>query len=421
MPLTRQYSTSLRDYVKEWIDQLKDVEVLIGVPCYNNDDTIAKVISTAAEGLAEYYPDRKSAILVSDGGSLDDTREVASKAKVPDNCHLMVSIYRGFPGKGTSLRAIFEAAYLLRADACAVFDSDLRSITPEWVKLLIDPILDKKAGYVTPIYKRHKFDGTITNHIIYPMTRSLYGMNIRQPIGGDFGFSGELAGLYAKTKVWDTDIAKFGIDIWMTTVAINEGFNVMQASLGAKIHNPKDPAADLGPMFYQVVSTMFYLMGEYERKWMGVRGSRDVEIYSNSGEDQKVVPVPVSQNRLIEEFDDGFNHFESFYKEVLSDETFGMLKQTRDDMLSGKSMDFSGELWAKILYDFAYVFQLWNRNRRRLVDIITPIHFGHTASYFENVRDRSDEEAEDYVQEQAKTFEETKSYLINKFKKWEDN
>ncbi|OGO39723.1 MAG: hypothetical protein A2Z04_08370 [Chloroflexi bacterium RBG_16_57_9] len=77
----------------------------------------------------------------------------------------------------------------------------------------------------------------ITNNICYPMTRMLYGLDVRQPIGGDFGFSGKLANVYLAHDVWETDVARFGIDIWMTTTAIAEGFRVCQARLGAKIHD----------------------------------------------------------------------------------------------------------------------------------------------------------------------------------------
>ena len=33
-----------------------------------------------------------------------------------------------------------------------------------------------------------------------------------------------------------------------------------------------DPAADLGPMFRQVIGTMFNLMGRYEMRWKAARG-----------------------------------------------------------------------------------------------------------------------------------------------------
>ena len=49
--------------------------------------------------------------------------------------------YHGIPGKGSAFRLMFEMAQKLGAKACAVVDSDLRSITPEWIDLLIRPVL----------------------------------------------------------------------------------------------------------------------------------------------------------------------------------------------------------------------------------------------------------------------------------------
>ena len=132
--------------------------------------------------------------------------------------------YEGIPGKGSAFRSIFEIAQKLDAKACVVVDSDLRSITPEWIELLVKPVLEGGFDYVAPLYHRKKLDGTITNSIVYPLTRTLYGKRVRQPIGGDFGFSGKLAQFYLTQDVWESDVARFGIDIWMTTTAIANGF-----------------------------------------------------------------------------------------------------------------------------------------------------------------------------------------------------
>src|SRR5881628_2144357 len=162
-----------------------------------------------------------------DGGSEDGTpdRVRASADGVPT----IAGRYRGRSGKGSAFRAIFEAVSLLNAKACAVVDSDLRSITPEWIARLLGPIARGEADYVTPLYARHKHDGTITNNVAYPLTRALYGVRVRQPIGGEFGFSAELARdflegvVFGGADVWDTDVARFGIDIYMTTTALVGG------------------------------------------------------------------------------------------------------------------------------------------------------------------------------------------------------
>ena len=69
-------------------------------------------------------------------------------------------------------------------------------------------------------------------------------------------------------------MARFGIDIWMTTTAIADGFRVCQAFLGAKIHDAKDPGADLAAMLVQVVSAVFDLMETYRDRWAAVSRAR---------------------------------------------------------------------------------------------------------------------------------------------------
>lgn len=419
MKTLKKYDSAVRENVWNWAKRLKTVDILVGVPCYNNEDTIAHVVKMIDKGLGKYYPDKSYALFISDGGSLDDTREEANKASVSLGSKRKVAIYRGMPGKGTSFRAIFELAELLKTNACIVVDSDLRSITPEWIKLLADPILNKQAAYVAPYYLRHKHDGTITNHIMYPMFRSLYGLRVRQPIGGDFGFSGEIASLYAHEDVWNTDVARFGIDIWMTTTAANEGYSIVQANLGNKIHDAKDPSADLGPMFSEVISTFFYLMGKYENQWLPIAGSKPVEIIGEKIESNHAQPVSVALSRLKEELIDGFNYFEPLYRQIIEPDNYMQLKANIADTKKGQEIKFPADLWAKILYDFAFTFQTWKRNRRKLITILTPLYFGRTGAYCQEVADVDDAGAEKVVEKQAETFEELKPYLVQKIEAWE--
>ncbi len=418
MITTKKFDTALRGQTRIWLQNLGRLDVLAGIPCYNNEGTIRNVVETVGEGLERYYPDLRTAILVSDGGSLDDTREEADLAELSESVERKVVIYRGRPGKGTSFRAVFEAAALAHAKACIVVDSDLRSISPEWVKLLAGSVLEGKAGYVAPYYVRHKYDGTITNNIVYPMTRALYGLRVRQPIGGDFGFCGELASLYAREDVWDTDVALFGIDVWMTTTAINEGFKVCQANLGAKVHDPKDPAADLGPMFRQVVCTLFYLMGEYEDNWVKAQGSKPVEMCGKAENAAKPMDVKVNLDKLRAEFTEGFDQFKGLYGQVLAHESFSQLERAVSAARGGDVSLLGAELWARILYDVAFVVQAWSRNRRRLVDTMTPLYFGRTAAYCQEVADMDGAGAEAVVERQAETFEGLKGYLREKIAAW---
>ena len=148
---------------------------------------------TAVEvGLRKFFPDLRATVLISDGGSEDGTIEAALAAGVSEDLDRFLVdplsrppeklglTYRGIPGKGSAFRAIFEAAREVGATACAVVDSDLRSITPSWLDRLLSPVVRHGFEFVAPVYARHKFDGTITNSIAYPVTTALYGTRLRQ-------------------------------------------------------------------------------------------------------------------------------------------------------------------------------------------------------------------------------------------------
>jgi len=286
-----KYLTALREDARSRVEVIEGANIVVGIPCYNNQSTIGHVVEKVSMGLHKYYPGKKSLIIVSDGGSVDDSREEARRVEVLPWQEILVTIYRGIPGKGSALRAVLEVARFLGAEACVVVDSDLRSISPQWIRNLLCPILNDDYQFVAPYYKRFKLDGTITNNIVYNMTRALYGRRVRQPIGGDFAFGREVVEYLYNMDVWDTDVGRFGIDIWMTTTALVQNYNVCQARLGAKIHDVKDPSENLGPMFRQVVSTLFQLMEDYSEEWAVVSGSEAVPIV---GEEIHTEPEPFS-------------------------------------------------------------------------------------------------------------------------------
>jgi hypothetical protein len=410
-----RFDTALREYVLQRIAEIGGADLLIGIPAYNSEETIVGVMSAAYAGLERHYPAARSVLFISDGGSLDYTRELAQKtksAKVPK----VVAIYRGLSGKGTALRAVFQAAERLGVRACAVFDSDLRSITPEWVPALLDPVLNHGYDFVSPFYVRHKYDATITNHIAYALTRALYGKRVRQPIGGDFAFSRRLIEFFTHADVWDSDVAKFGVDIWATTVALNEGFKVCEAHLGAKIHDPKDPVAHLGPMFRQVVGTLFGMMPRYESVWRRVSGSEPIPLM---GTPSVVEPPPItpSLDMLHGNFRAGYEHFSPLWREILSAESFAQLSNIAT--LHQPEARFGPDMWAHIVYDFAYSYLRWSRDRYKLVEIMTPIYYGRVASFIVETSAMTTVEADTVVERQAQVFEKEKFYLLERLGSWE--
>ncbi len=413
---------SLSEDVRARIAELGNVDILVGIPSFNSARTIGHVVRAVEAGLSKYFPGSRSLLVNSDGGSTDGTTDVVRQAGVDfgsvliapqdGRFHKLVTPYHGIPGKGSAFRAVFEIARGLGVKACAVVDSDLRSITPEWMELLIKPVLEEGYDYVSPYYLRHKYDGTITNSIVYPLTRALYGKRIRQPIGGDFGFSGRLASFYLGKDVWETDVARFGIDIWMTTTAVANGFKVCQAFLGAKIHDAKDPGADLSAMLHQVVSAVVDLMEEYPDVWRKVAGSEPVPTFGFAYS-VGLEPIHVNLDRMLEKFRLGVADLAVLYRSFLPPALLAFLtslaEEPRDRFV------FPDKEWAWTIFRFALACRRKVMSREHIIKSLTPLYLGKVASFVIETWDSAAEDVENRLEELCRTFEEEKPYLVERW------
>ena len=382
--------SALYDQLREGIARVKRADLLVGIPSFRNAGTIGHVAATVQQGFREHFPDSRVVLVNADGGSEDGTPDRVTEAA--KDMPVISGRYVGPPGKGSAFRAIFEAAVALDVRACAVVDSDLRSITPMWIGRLLGPVVRAEADYITPLYARHKHDGTITNSIAYPLTRALYGFRIRQPIGGEFGFHADLARAYLAQPVWESDVARFGIDIFMTTTAIARHVRVAQAFLGSKIHDPKDPAADLGPMFTQVVGTLFRLAHDNASMWREVVGSKAVPVV---GDIEVVDPeaIAVDPARLRAKYE----------------ATAGGQRALWDEVLSAPVPRAMGpDSWARVVFDFLDAVLARPGESEALALGLLPLYYLRVAEFVDEAKNMNTEQAESIVEAGALAMEKEK-------------
>jgi glucosylglycerate synthase len=411
--MRKNIDSSLSAEAHSHLEKIKQADILVGIPSYNNVLTATYVISQVISGLETHFPDMRSVIFVSDGNSVDGTLASVKTVHLPSKINLIPAVYVGISGKGSAIKAIFEASKYLRAKAVALVDSDLSSITPEWMKLLISPALSG-TGLVVPYYSRRKYDGTITNFLCYPVTASLFGKEIRQPIGGDFGLSIELVEELLSSPLWKmNDVRSFGVDIFETHTALAKGFEVKQAFLGTKDHEPKDPAKQLSPMFRQVMGTMFTCIEQYELVWKGIRGISEIAGVGEPKHFSTQGPVQVDLQNMVATYKNGFSGHVHTYKSLLTED---VLKKIEHLQLEKKDSCFPPETWAKVVYSFIAGFHKAPiSERENIVDALRILWMGKVATFVKETAEITVEAAEIRLREEAKVFEKLKTYLIDRF------
>jgi len=400
--------------VEENPGAIKKADIIVGIPSYNEASLISYPTQQAAIGLQDHFKDMSSVIINCDNSSTDGTGNVFMNSDTGNIPKIYLSTPKGVKGKGNNFKNLFRKVIEMDAKAVIVVDADLKSITPRWIKNLGEPLFND-FGFVAPLYVRHKYDGTITNNIAYPLTRCLYGRRVRQPIGGDFGFSGKMAGIFLKNPSWNEEVSQFGIDIWMTTIAMNEGVPICQAFMGRpKVHKPKDPAADLGPMFKQVISTMFNLMIHYHDDWISTKWSKPTAIFGfGLGEVEMPPPVEVNKEKLYQKFREGFQSNWNIYRSVFSKENLQKIREI--STMDIDHFEMPASIWAKILFDFVLAYRKAKTNRANTIEVLIPLYYGMTLSFVNKTEGMSIQQAEEFLEDMCLVFEQTKPYIIDRW------
>ncbi len=388
-------------------------DILVALPSLNEAASIGYPVSQADLGLTRYFGGLKAVIVNVDNHSPDDTQ--GAFFKTPTHTpKLYLATPPGVRGKGRNLRNLFGKAVQLGARAVVCVDADLTSITPRWIKSLAEPLL-AGCDLVCPLYVRHKFDGNLTNAVVYPLTRTLFGRRIRQPVAGDFGFSGDMARTFSRAPGWNDVVADYGIDLWMTTVAMTSRRPICQAVLGRpKIHRALKSGEGPGPLFSQVVGTMFHLMEVFADFWTGVRWSRPTAVTGfedTNGESPP--PVTIDKARLHRAFSDGFPGQGPVWKRVLPADV--LTKLTEIEALGFDGFDFPTVVWARVLFEFALAWRRKTVDRASLLDALVPLYSGKVLSYVLKTEWMSTHQAEDFIEEECRLFEENKPYLTERW------
>ena len=403
----------------EQVARVGTCDIAVVVLTYNNADTLPAVLTTTARALHDRFAVAAAALVVVDVGSSDgtpqavagmDLRTITIASESPPGERVAVP-FHGVPGRGKALRAGLAMAQRLGARAVLVLEADLISLTPGWIECLVTPVWDEKADFVAAAYARHRFDGTITNLLVAPLVRALYGRRVRQPLGGQQALSGKLVEHLLLHPKWDWGGRELA-DVWILGTAIADGFSVWEAWLGSRQVRSRTRTTDLPAMVSQTLGGVFSVMDRHDDLWRGVRGSEPLRAMGEPSL-PGIEPRDVDIDRMVNAFRLGLRDLTPVWEHVLAPETLG-------DVLSLEATDardfrFPDDLWARVVYDFALGHHYAVIHREHLLRSLVPLYLGRTASYVATTRDRGSAASEEAAEAVARAFERQKPYLVERW------
>jgi glycosyltransferase involved in cell wall biosynthesis len=388
-------------------------DVVVGIPSYNEAGTIGYVTRMAGEGLAAYFPDKRCAVINCDNNSQDGTKKAFFSAEIPDTIdRKYISTPEGVKGKGNNFLNLFEYCKETGASIIIVVDADLRSIKPEWIQYLGYPVAEGH-DLVTPLYSRHQFDGTITNHLCYPLLFSLGETDIRQPIGGDFAFSSRLCSHLLENE-WNDMVRHYGIDIFITLSALFGGFSICQAGLGTKDHNASAPK--LGQMFEEVIYTLFTTLHRHRSHWLkkDLTSTWQTEVHQlgRHGLETMTEPEALSIEDIVRLKDDCRREYLKYSEQVKRYLNTYAYQKTMH-MYSMDYYDLDITLWSHIVYSLFYLFDgATEEVKREIINALKPLYFERSITFNYQTYRYKISFAEKEVRDQAMAFLSQKPYLL---------
>jgi len=406
------------DFLRQLIN-IGEVDILVGLPTHNNAKTIGAIVETIQAGILRFFPRERAAIINADGGSRDGTPELIVSAAIDDTrdssklqalrtLHSISTQYAGSPARGTALRTILAAAELLRPKACAVISPESTQITADWFVTLLRPIYKEDFDLVLPTYSRHRFDGILLTNLLYPMTRALYGLKIREPYASEFAFSGRLGSQVLAQNPWHDETARAGSETQVTLTAIAREYRICQAFLGAKVHVERR-SADLVPAMRKTVGPLFSSLEPNCSLWSARMGSQPIPTTGTERE-FTLEPLRINRKRLREMFSTGVIELESVFQSILSPSTLAELQ--RIARLEEIRFRYSAELWVKTVYEFAAAYRKSVISRDHIIQALAPLFRGRAFTFLVENHNGSADDVENNIEGLCLEFERMKPYLL---------
>lgn len=401
------------------------VDILVGVVCYDNAATITGILQRIQSGLRRAFPRERTLVLVVDGGSTDETAALARQALAATGdgtgatetlrtMHRISVPYHGVQGKAAGLRTVFTAAELLQARAVAVVDPDVVSLLPEWVPQLLMPVLRSEADFVAPVYARHPLEGPLVTQLVRPVVRALYGRRLHEPLAAEFAASAPYVSRALTQPLWDEEAVAEGIDLWLSLEALAHDDRCIEVRLGPRTVDGGRNRPGLPAVFAQVFGSLLHCLELHADAWRPRVESRELPIRGDALPVVAAGPA-LDATPLAESARAALGQLRPLFVGILPAELESEIHAAVDDP---RHPQLGEACWVSAVHAFIAADRARVLPRQHLAQALAPIYLGRTATFIREHQGLPAELAHAALESLAQTFEHRRADVVAR---WESD
>ena len=287
-------------------------------------------------------------------------------------------------------------------------------LRPDLLRRFVDCARGKNVDLVLPRFALGPGDGLVNSAILYPLTRALFGTDIRFPLPIDAALSTRMLQRLASGSQRQVALGQGSALIWPVAEAAIAGFSLRQvdAASGPPAVTGQD---DFNTLFNNVAGSLFSDIEAKASFWQRARSL-------NPRPPQ--LPLPALEpgetaaeiQPMIESFHLAQANLQEIWALVLPPQSRLALKKL--SLETPESFALEPDLWARIVYDFVLAFHLRTLNRGHLLGALIPLYIAWVASHLRAAAGDATR-ALLHTADTAAAFDSEKPYLVSRWR-WPD-
>nr|WP_144312467.1 hypothetical protein [Terriglobus saanensis] len=315
-----------------------------------------------------------------------------------------------------------RAATLMKQNdctCCVLLGAEAQSIVPDTISAMIHMVIESGCDLAVPRYLVDPDEGIFNSAMLYPLSRSLFGSEVRTPLALDIAMSSRMVERMAAATVRIPVGSQASSILWPVAEAAVAGYSMGEVIAGRR-EEPVSPDMDLKAALALVAGSLF---SDIETKAAYWQRNRPAPLQMCAGEDVRNPGDTLAEfsmdahdaDPLVDSFRLAYGNLHEIWSLVLPPNSLLGLKKL--SIMPMENFRMADALWVRIVYDFALAHRLRTLNRGHLLGALTPLYLAWVASYI--LQCRNAEDAKRCMDALAAAFEADKPYLVSRWR-WPD-